>query len=92
MDEREGKIDVVLLDIMMPFGDGSSLSPSETDYGSSTGFAVARILQKKYPTLPLLAMSARSDKEITGWFTEYGAGYLDKPFDHAPASPCQAGV
>lgn len=77
VDEMSGFIDLILLDIMMPVG--PRLSRSGTRAGYDTGLAVAREINKKYPRIRLIALTARCSSEILSWFNKYGAGYLGKP-------------
>lgn len=66
-DLKENEYDILLLDVMMPREDG---------------FALAEKLQKQYPHLPFLFVTARKMKEdiLTG--LKLGADdYITKPFD-----------
>ena len=77
LTKEKGNLDLVLLDIRMPPGDG--LSQPETRSGRATGLALARALRKKYPKLHLLGISACRDADVTEWFKKYGSGYIQKP-------------
>lgn len=69
---------LVILDVMLPPGD--ALADMDTFDGRRTGLVVARTIHERYPNLPLLGASAVIDPEIVAWYTQYGAGYLRKPF------------
>lgn len=77
VENAPDRIDLILLDIMMP--GGAKLSLSDTHAGYDTGHAVAREIKKKHPRIRLVALSARMSPDIVSWFEKHGAGYLCKP-------------
>lgn len=61
--------DLILLDIMMPV---------------LNGFQVCKILKgdPKYKSIPIIMLSAKSDKADTGWAEKLGSdSYITKPFE-----------
>lgn len=63
---NEGKFDMIILDIMLPFHDG---------------FEIAAAVREKYPQMPILMLTARTAVEDRIKGLEFGADdYLTKPF------------
>ena len=73
------KLALVLLDIKMP--PGARLESVDTHSGHNTGYAVARLLKRKHPKLPMLALSGFILPDVEEWFCKYAAGFLAKPCD-----------
>ena len=71
------KIDLVLLDVAMPHG--NSLSPIDTRAGFATGLALARLIQREHPNLPLAAFSIVTSGDVMDWFRKHTVGFVSKP-------------
>jgi len=53
---HKGKVDIVLLDIMMAWG--NRFTPEETDKGYLTGLKVYETIGKEFPNIPVIILSA----------------------------------
>lgn len=71
-------IDLVVLDIMMPPGEGDD--PETVDHGRSTGLEFLKEVRKELKKLPVIVLSIRHDHECKNAAEEAGASdYLEKP-------------
>lgn len=75
LQDRRGTIDVVTLDIMMPWDKSAQRLVSQR----LTGWALAKRLKKEFPHIKLIGFSILGDESVIKWFEEFGAGYLQKP-------------
>jgi PAS domain S-box-containing protein len=72
--DREARVDVVLLDLLMPRLDGA---------------AACREIRKRHPALPVVLMSGFSKDEAVRQFLGQGlAGFIQKPFTPAALLAC----
>jgi predicted nucleotide-binding protein len=72
------KIDVAILDIMLPYGD-SDEDIIATRGGFHSGLTLGVWIKQNYPSVPFFAVSAVHDMEVMHWFKENSAGMLHKP-------------
>lgn len=71
------RFDLILLDVMLPAGD--SFSSVETSGGFKTGLALARMIRRNYPSLPIAALTLSEDQEVKEWFErDSTVVYLEK--------------
>ena len=78
LDELQNKIDIVILDIMMP--PGKTFSTIESKGGFASGLALARYIKKEIPHLPIICFSGAADTEdIISWFQNKSIPIVRKP-------------
>jgi predicted nucleotide-binding protein len=70
------RIEVVVLDLMMPHGD--EFSSKDTHTGLKTGLALARWIRREFPTTRLLCLSVYLDSDAASWFARFGGGAFIK--------------
>ena len=64
--KNAANIDLVILDIMMPFGD--AFTPEETKQGLRTGLSVYQRIRERSSDLPMLILTNVSDEQIAEQF------------------------
>jgi CheY-like chemotaxis protein len=74
-------IDVALIDIMLPVGEGKYLNPEEilsTRGGFRTGYVLALWIKREYPDVFLIAYTNSVEKDVEDWFRKHGNGFFSK--------------
>jgi CheY-like chemotaxis protein len=73
--ERQGDVDIAVLDVMMP----RRRHDRSLSSGMHTGVEVAKSVKRQYPNIKLVGFSVLGDETVIQWFSEIGDGYLRKP-------------
>ena len=75
---QHNKVDLAILDIMLPYGD-----PEEdviaTRGGFRSGMTLGAWIKQNYPVVPFFALTVVSDSEVVSWFKENSVGIIFKP-------------
>ena len=77
LTERDGRIDLVILDVMMPPGDEFENELTAMD-GFQSGLVLGRWIREHYPRVPILGFSMAESPDVCAWFERYAAGFLSK--------------
>jgi CheY-like chemotaxis protein len=70
----EQSFDAVLLDIMMP--PAENMDAESLDYGRFTGREVARWIKELRPSLPIVAFTVLTDRDLRAEITSVGVEYI----------------
>lgn len=73
-------INLIILDIIMPYEEEGIFSKKNTDSGKKTGVALFDEIRKIMPDIPIIVFTIRRDKEIEGELNKRDVErFLNKP-------------